>query len=374
MNLKGHSEKEVLSLLKNAMQKNTPYNKVLSAMCTIPHPIAVKAHMDFINSNMGDFGLFPGTRELEEEVIKMMGNMLGNRNACGYITTGGTESNIQALRSARNMSKKEHPNMIVPLSAHFSFDKIADVLGIEIRKASLDKEFKVDIESVANHIDDNTIALVGIAGSTEFGQIDQIDRLAELALSNNLFLHVDAAFGGFVIPFLDKKYDFDFSVKGVTSITIDPHKMGMSTIPSGGILFREEACLLPLEIDTPYLTIRKQHSLAGTRTGASVAAVYAVMMHLGQEGYRKIVKNCMKMTDMLVEGSRELGVEPLIEPVMNIVALDVPELDEVRKKLRAKGWVTSLTRNPKAMRLIIMPHLSEKTIELFISDLGECIH
>jgi tyrosine decarboxylase/aspartate 1-decarboxylase len=150
--------------------------------------------------------------------------------------------------------------------------------------------------------------------------------------------------------------------------------MGMSTIPSGGILFREDACLLPLEIDTPYLTIRKQHSLAGTRTGASVAAVYAVMMHLGQEGYRKIVKNCMNMTDMLVEGSRELGVEPLIEPVMNIVALDLPELDEVRKKLRAKGWVTSLTRNPKAMRLIIMPHLSEKIIELFISDLGECIH
>lgn len=373
MNKKGLSEKEVLSLLTKARQKDTSYDKVLSAMCTKPHPIAVKAHMQFISSNMGDFGLFQGTKELEEEVIRMMGSVLGDANACGYLTTGGTESNIQALRTARNIKTKKYPNMVVPDSAHFSFDKIADILGIEIRKASLDREFKVDIDSVGNLIDKNTIALVGIAGSTEFGQIDPVDKLAQLALSNDLFLHVDAAFGGFVIPYLDKKYDFDFSVKGVTSITSDPHKMGMSTIPAGGLLFKDEACLLPLEIDTPYLTIRKQHSLAGTRSGAAVAATYAVMKHLGEDGYRKIVKKCMKMTDMVVQGTRKLGVEPLIEPVMNIVALDVPDLDEVRKKLRAKGWVTSMTRNPRAMRIIVMPHLKEKSIELFISDLEMCL-
>ncbi len=373
MNQKGLTEKEVLTLLNNAMQKDTSYEKVLSAMCTRPHPIAVKAHMQFIGSNMGDFGLFSGTRELEEKVIKMMGDLLGDARACGYITTGGTESNIQALRTARNLCKKERPNMIVPASAHFSFDKIADLLGVELRKASLDSEFKVDMDSVKALIDDNTIALVGIAGSTEFGQIDPIDKLAQLALSNNLFLHVDAAFGGFVIPFLDKKYDFDFSVKGVTSITADPHKMGLSTIPAGGLLFREEACLTPLEIDTPYLTIRAQHSLTGTRSGAAVAATYAVMMHLGREGYRKIVGRCIKMTERLVEGVQEFGVEPLIEPVMNIVALDVPDLEEVRKKLRGKGWMTSITRTPRAMRLIIMPHLSEEALGLFISDFGECL-
>jgi len=373
MNQKGLCQEEVLSLLTKARQKDSSYDKVLSSMCTKPHPIAIKVHMQFISSNMGDFGLFQGTKELEEEVIQMMGSMLGDGNACGYLTTGGTESNIQALRTARNIKNKKHPNMVVPDSAHFSFDKIVDLLGIEIRKASLDREFKVDIDSVGNLIDKNTIALVGIAGSTEFGQIDPIDKLAQLALSHDLFLHVDAAFGGFVIPFLDRKYDFDFSVKGVTSITSDPHKMGMSTIPAGGLLFKDEACLLPLEIDTPYLTIRKQHSLAGTRSGAAVAATYAVMKHLGEDGYRKIVKKCMKMTDMLVQGTRKLGVEPLIEPVMNIVALDVPDLDEVRKKLRAKGWITSITRNPRAMRIIVMPHLNETSIELFISDLEMCL-
>lgn len=373
MNQKGLREEEVLSLLNNARRKDISYDKVLSAMCTRPHPIAVKAHMQFIESNLGDFGLFPGTRELEEKVIGMMGSLLGDPDACGYITTGGTESNLQALRAARNLNRKMHPNMVVPSSAHFSFDKIGDVLGIEVRKAGLDNEFKVDVDSVTGLIDDNTIAIVGIAGSTEFGAIDPIDELAEIALHHDLFLHVDAAFGGFVIPFLDKKYDFDFSVKGVASITADPHKMGLSTIPAGGLLFKEESCLLSLEIDTPYLTIRKQHSLTGTRSGAAAAAAYAVMMHLGKEGYRKIVDRCIKMTGRLITAAQEFGLDPLVEPVMNIVALEVPGLDEVRKKLRAKGWFTSITRAPRAMRLIIMPHLDEEKLEMFISDLRECM-
>ncbi len=373
MNQKGLSEKDVLSMLDAARSKDTSYEKVLSAMCTMPHPVAVKAHMQFIESNLGDFGLFQGTKELEEKVIMSMGELLGDPGACGYITTGGTESNIQALRAARNLSGKKHPNVVVPSSAHFSFDKIADLLGIEIRKAELDSVFRVDIGSVEGLIDDNTIALVGMAGSTEFGQIDPIDKLAKLALSHDLFLHVDAAFGGFVIPFLDKKYDFDFSLKGVTSITADPHKMGLSTIPAGGLLFRDGSCLSRLEVDTPYLSIRKQHSLTGTRSGAAVASTYAVMMHLGKEGYRKIVDGCMKMTGRLVDEAQELGVEPVINPVMNIIALDVPALNEVRKRLRARDWFTSITREPRAMRLVIMPHLNDEALTLFISDLRECL-
>ncbi len=373
MNQKGLTEKEVLSLLTIAQMKDTSYERVLSSMCTKPHPIAVKAHLQFIGSNLGDFGLFAGTREIEQEVVKMMGSLMGDPHACGYITTGGTESNIQALRTARNLGNKKNPNMIVPESAHFSFDKIADLLGIEIRKAALDNEFKVDINSVKSLIDDNTTALVGIAGSTEFGQIDPIDRLASMALSQDIFLHIDAAFGGFVIPFLEKKYQFDFSIKGVSSITADPHKMGLSTIPAGGLLFREESCLTTLEIDTPYLTIRKQHSLTGTRSGAAVAATYAVMQRLGINGYKEIVGRCMKMTDMIVKGVHDLGIKPLLPPVMNIVALDVPDLDDVRKRLRARGWFTSITRNPRAMRLVVMPHLSEEAVEMFIADLGNCL-
>src|SRR3989304_4329912 len=120
MNQKGLLEKEVLALLDSARIKDTSYEKVLSAMCTRPHPIAVKAHMQFIESNLGDFGLFSGTKKLEEKVIRIMGEMYNDPNACGYITTGGTEPNIQALRIPRSLDHKRHHQIVLPSTAHFS--------------------------------------------------------------------------------------------------------------------------------------------------------------------------------------------------------------------------------------------------------------
>lgn len=370
MNDNGVSEKEIFAFLDETKARDTTYERVLSAMCTHPHKIAVKAHMQFIESNLGDFGLFPGTHDLELEVMRMMGDLMNGPSVHGYVTTGGTESNIQALRAMRNICNIRNPNVIIPESAHFSFDKIADMLEIEIRKAALDSEFKVDMDSMKSLVDEHTIGLVGIAGSTEFGQIDPIKEMSELAVEKGIFLHVDAAFGGFVIPFLKNPPAFDFALEGVTSIGIDPHKMGLSTIPSGGLLFRDLKHLHHLQTHTPYLTVDTQYSLTGTRSGATVAGTYAVMKHLGKDGYRRIVDQCMELTDMVVAGAREIGIEPLIEPVMNVVALDVPDADLVRKRLREEfGWQVSITRTPRALRLVLMPHLTTENIELFLHDL-----
>jgi tyrosine decarboxylase/aspartate 1-decarboxylase len=223
-------------------------------------------------------------------------------------------------------------------------------------------------------IDENTIGLVGIAGTTEFGQIDPIEGLSDIALEKGLFLHVDAAFGGFVLPFMDMEYRYDFDVEGVTSITIDPHKMGLSTIPSGGLMFRKAEYLDDLEIHTPYLSINKQYSLTGTRSGAAVASTYAVMKHLGREGYRRVVDQCMEQTEEIVAGAKALGIETVIDPVMNVVALRVPEADDVRKRLLDEfGWHVSITRDPRALRLVIMPHINDTTIALFLDDLEKLI-
>ncbi len=370
MNDNGVSEKEIFAFLDETKIRDTTYERVLSAMCTHPHKIAVKAHMQYIESNLGDFGLFPGTHDLELEVMRMMGDLMNGPSVHGYVTTGGTESNIQALRAMRNICNVKKPNVIIPESAHFSFDKIADMLEIEIRKAALDSEFKVDMDSMKSLVDEHTIGLVGIAGSTEFGQIDPIKEMSELAIKKGIFLHVDAAFGGFVIPFLKNPPAFDFALEGVTSIGIDPHKMGLSTIPSGGLLFKDLKHLHHLQTHTPYLTVDTQYSLTGTRSGATVAGTYAVMKHLGKDGYQGIIDQCMELTDMVVAGAREIGIEPLIEPVMNVVALDVPDADLVRKRLREEfGWQVSITRTPRALRLVLMPHLTPENIELFLHDL-----
>jgi len=367
-------EDAVMRILEEARARDYRYDRLFSTMCTLPHPIAVKAHEMFMETNLGDPGLFPGVADLEERVVAMMGEMLGCPGASGYLSTGGTESNIQAIRAARNEAGRRDGNIVVPASAHFSFDKIGDLLCLEVRKARLDEKLRVDLSSVESLLDKKTVALVGIAGTTEFGQVDPIPELASIAEERGIHLHVDAAFGGFVLPFLEKKIAWDFSVPGVSSITIDPHKMGMSTIPAGGLLFRRRECLSALETDTYYLTRPKQASLTGTRSGAAAAATYAVMMHLGREGFKEMVDYCMGLTRHLLAGARKIGVLPVIDPIMNVVALRVPDPSNAREKLMERDWHVSMTREPnQALRLILMRHMSRENIDLFLGDLQEII-
>ena len=365
---------EVISILERTRERDYRYDRFFSTMCSRPHPIAVRAHDMFLETNLGDPGLFPGVAGLEEEVVRMLGDLLGCPQAQGYISTGGTESNIQAIRAAKNQAGKRGGNIIVPASAHFSFDKIGDLLSLEVRKADLDSRLRVDTASVKALIDDRTVALVGIAGTTEFGQVDPIEELADIALEWGVHLHVDAAFGGFVLPFLDNGFKWDFSLPAVSSITIDPHKMGLATIPAGGLLFRSHECMNALETETHYLTKARQASLTGTRSGAAAAATYAVMMHLGREGFREMVGYCMDLSRHMVRGARDIGVEPLIEPVMNVVALNVPQPARVRERLMDLDWHVSITREPnRALRLILMKHMSHENIDLFLADLKKVL-
>ncbi len=162
------------------------------------------------------------------------------------------------------------------------------------------------LSSVEELISKNTVAIVGVAGTTELGKIDPVEDLSNICLENDIYLHVDAAFGGYSIPFLNEiGYElpkFDFDLRGVCSITIDPHKMGLAPIPTGGIFFERKNILDAMSIETPYLTENRQSTIVGTRTGASTAATWALMKYLGREGYRKISKDCMEITEILYQG------------------------------------------------------------------------
>ena len=349
-------------------QVNRGYDRVLSSMCTYPHPVAVRAHIEHIHTNLGDPNLFPEIAAFERRAIAILGGLLGAADAVGYITSGGTESNIQAVRASKLISSTRKPNIIVPESAHQSFEKARDFTGVEVRQASLDERYAVDATVVEELVDEDTICIVGIAGTTALGVIDPIPALAQVALENDAFLHVDAAFGGFVIPFLEKKYRFDFTFEGVRSMAIDPHKMGMSTIPSGGLLFKRPADFDALGTNTFYSVER---SMTGTRGGASVAATLAVLEHLGVQGYRNVVRKCMRLTNLCVEEAAEFGVYPVISPVMNIIAFKLPRLQRLALRLTARGWRISVMGG--ALRIVIMPHINETTILEFISDLKELV-
>lgn len=382
MERSGLSENEIFKELSKFKKMDMTHRsgKILGSMCTCPHPVAVKAYKMFLESNLGDPGLFIGTKAMEDEVIHSLGELLGKSNVFGHIITGGTEANIMAMRAARNTAREikagcKNPEIIVPKSAHFSFKKAADMLCLNLKEAQLDQDFKMDIISVEELITDDTVAIVGVAGTTELGKIDPVEDLSKICLENNIYLHVDAAFGGYSIPFLNELgYSlpkFDFDLRGVCSITIDPHKMGLAPIPTGGILFREKKYLDAMSIETPYLTEDTQSTIVGTRTGASTAATWALLKYLGKEGYAKIAEQCMNITWMLYKGVVEAGFKPVTKPQLNIVAFKSDDMstDEIAKRLKELGWAVSISSHPKAIRIIVMPHIKEEHVKSFLKDL-----
>jgi tyrosine decarboxylase/aspartate 1-decarboxylase len=362
MKEQGCSEETLFEFLSRKKGEDMSQGYILSSMCTLPHPVAVKAHLMFMGTNLGDPGLFRGTSSLEELLIERLGNLYSLPEAQGYATSGGTESNIQALRMAKAQSDKEHPNVVLPESAHFSFKKACDILCLEMRTIPVDDGFRMDIECAKEAIDDQTCCLVGIAGTTEYGVVDPIPALSDIAVDSGIFLHVDAAFGGMVLPFMKHHTPFDFSLPGVSTLAVDPHKMGMSTIPAGCLIVRDSESISSLSIDTPYLTVKQEFTLSGTRPGAPVVGALAVLEYLGKEGMRAVVKGCMKNTYRLVEGMETFGFSRVVTPEVN-VATFLPE------KIPAP-WQVSWTRRGH-LRIVCMPHVHAGVVESFLKDIGE---
>lgn len=378
MDEKGLPRSVVIREVRRRLQRDLTYasGRILGSMCTSPHRFARRVYSEYMDRNLGDPGLFPATYELEREVIRMLGLLLSNPDAVGHIVSGGTEANILALWAARNLAKGRRREVILPISAHISFDKAADLLGLRLIKVGLDENFQVDVRAVREAIGPETLAVVGVAGTTGLGTVDPIDELSEIAEHHGIYLHVDAAFGGLVLPFLREMGfevpEFDFKLPGVCSITVDPHKMGLAPIPAGGILFRDGDALKAVSRKVMYLAggETEQSTILGTRPGASIVAVWALMKHLGREGYRVIIRRCMELTWKLAEEVGRIdGLTLVARPVMNIVGIRSTAVDTglLAEELRRRGWAISLLDD--YIRVVVMPHIKISHIRAFLDDL-----
>ncbi|WP_435363130.1 tyrosine decarboxylase MfnA [Haloarchaeobius sp. DYHT-AS-18] len=339
------------------------FDRVLSSMCTPPHPVAREAAERFLATNPGDPATYQTVADLEDDAVAMLGDIVGLDDPAGYIASGGTEANIQAVRMARNRSVSSDPNVVVPESAHFSFQKAADVLAIELRIAPLTDDYTVDLGAVKRFCDEDTAGIVGVAGSTEYGRVDPIPELANIAHRHDALLHVDAAWGGFLLPFTD--HDWHFGHAGVDTLTIDPHKMGQAAIPAGGLLAREDELFDALAVDTPYLESAKQATLTGTRSGAGVASAAAAMQELWPDGYREQYETSVANADFLVDALRERGFD-VVEPDLPIVTADVSS--DLFEALREEGWRVSTTGSDE-MRVVMMPHVTREMLSAFLQDI-----
>ena len=375
MRADGSSRKRVVSRLKKIRQLDPQYRhgRILCSMCTQPHPIAERAYRLFLNSNLGDPGLFPGSAQIEQEVVGDLAMLLHGRGCIGQVVSGGTEANLMAFLAAKNMSRLVAPEVVLPESAHFSFTKICSLLSLKPIYAGLDSSCRVDPAQVEKCVGENTVAIVGTAGTSELGVIDPIEELSRIASLHKVWLHVDAAFGGLIIPFLaEPTPKFDFALDGVESMTVDPHKMGLAAIPAGGILFRHEKGLNCLKTKTPYLTDQCQYTFLGTRSGAGAASAWAVFQLLGTEGYRKIVAKCMKNTRLLYNGLKDMGLILVVDPTLNIVAFRTKDDTKwLAEQLWRREWYVSYVPRYDCIRIVLMPHVKRRHVLDFLKDLAE---
>ncbi|QEN04664.1 tyrosine decarboxylase MfnA [Thiospirochaeta perfilievii] len=350
---------------------------ILGSMCTEPHKMAVKTYKRFLSTNVGDPGLFPKLIQLETEYIASLGRLLSNDSAVGSVVSGGSEANILALWSARNRSEKGKREVIISETCHFSFDKAADLLGLQLIKIPVGNDYKIRVDLVEKAITDKSLAIVGIAGTTGLGVCDPIEELSKIAVKNNLYLHVDAAFGGFVFPFIDNSPKFDFSLDGVMSITVDPHKMGRAVIQSGCIIYRNREIAESINIDVTYLSggRAKNRSVLGTRSGASIAASWMVYNYLGYKGYKKNIDRSMKLTYWFIDEIKKIdGLGVKVQPESNIVGLCASkglDIKEILFKIRERGWAVS--EWPDYIRITFMPHVTKRSLKKFLVDLRSIV-
>ena len=384
---KGIDKREILKLLEKKLSNDYSYDQgfILGSMCTTPLDFGKEVYIKYMNKNLGDPGLFQGTHDLENELINELGELFGSKNnITGTFTSGGSESNIIAMRISKKLRLDiKDPEIVVPVSAHASFDKGADLLGIKLRKAKLRKDFSVDLDHFKSLINSNTCGVVGIAGTTSLGLVDPIKEIGEFIENRNIFFHVDAAFGGFVLPFLQKLGyqipEWDFSIKNVNSITVDPHKMGLGIIPIGGLLLRDRSILNDVGFEIPYLAggNKKHFHIIGTRPGGTVIAFWAIFKHLGIKGFENIVKECMENTYYLQNRITEIdGIKLAAEPLMNIVGLTLENGENICKleeELRKRNWMLGKFINFNLIRIVLMPHVKKEHLTHFIKDLEEIL-
>jgi glutamate/tyrosine decarboxylase-like PLP-dependent enzyme len=250
--------------------------------------------------------VFPSLGWMQHDIVTITTGLLGGdalpederSGVRGYLTSGGTESLLQATRTARDWGRStrgiDRPNMVLATSAHAAFDKGAHWFDIEPRRVPVGPDGAADVDAMAAAMDDRTVLVVGSAPSYPQGVIDPIPQLGALAGERGVLCHVDACLGGFILPFLVTlghiTKPWDLSVPGVTSISADLHKYGYASKGVSVILYRnaELGRLQPFVTSNWLGGLYGSPAMAGTRPAGPIAAGWAVLHYLGEDGYLRL--------------------------------------------------------------------------------------
>ncbi len=387
---RGQSREQVLDRLE-AMRRDDARWKEGRTFSLVYHvsddvsALLAEAYTMFLSENALSPLAFPSLRRMEAEVVAMAADLFhGAPGAAGTLTSGGSESILMAVKAARDRFRAERgitePEMVLPVSAHPAFEKAGHYFGVKAVHVPLTADFRVDVDAMKALITPRTILLVGSAPAYPHGVIDPIEEIAALAAERGVACHVDACLGGFLLPFARKLGHpiprFDFEVPGVTSLSADLHKYGFAAKGASVLLHRTRE-LRRYQFFT-YADwpggLYGSPSMTGTRPGGAIAAAWAILQHLGEEGYLAIARRILDTTHKLREGIASVpGLEVLGAPAMSVLAFASKTIDvyALGDAMEARGWRLDRQQLPPALHLMVTP-AHEPVADLFLEDLRTC--
>jgi sphinganine-1-phosphate aldolase len=347
--------------------------------------VAEEAYRRYSSENALNTDAFPSLRTIQSDVVSMVGDWLQvGEEGAGFMTSGGTESILMAVKAARERGRAEagitQPNVVLPTSAHAAFEKGCYYFGLASRRVAVGADWRADVTAMQAAIDDNTVLVVASAPQYPQGVIDPIGEIAALAEARNINCHVDACMGGVTLTYLARLGEpipaWNFSVPGVTSISIDLHKYGYTAKGASVIMHRTKL----LRSYQTFVTdnwlggVYGSSGVLGTKGGGSMAAAWAVMNFLGDEGYMRVTaaarRACLQLADA-VRAMPELVIRA--EPHATLLAFgaaDAAHLDiyAVADALWRRGWYVDRQGPPASLHCTVSV-VHDGKIEAFVDDL-----
>ncbi len=328
---------------------------------------------------------FVGTQQIEREVLQVLAVDIfkcKDENFDGYVATGGTEANIQAMWVYRNLFKRKHhakqEDIVILCSedSHYSMPKGANLLNLDIAFVPVEFNSREIIESelekiVATQKENGKkyFIVVSNMGTTMFGSVDDPNLYAKVLLKQKVDfkIHIDGAFGGFVYPINTEKTTVNLSNKHISSITIDAHKMLQAPYGTGIFLCKKGLIENVLTKEAQYVS-GMDLTLSGSRAGASAIAVWMILFSYGAYGWFEKISILLMRTQWLCDQLDGLNIKYYRHPRMNIVTIHA---EFIPNELALKYDLVPDTHsgNHKWLKIVIMDHVELDDLIAFVDEL-----
>jgi len=328
---------------------------------------------------------FEGTHKIEKELIDLCAQQIfngENEEFDGYVASGGTEANIQAIWILKNYYMQEFDAaadeiaLVYSEDAHYSMPKAAQLLSLQTVVTSVNEDTREIIKEsvfesvkIAKKKGIKYFIVVMNMSTTMFGSVDDIDAIIDWLddLEIDYKVHIDGAFGGYIYPFAVAQSRYTFQNPKINSFTLDGHKMLQSPYGTGIYLTRKGFMEYALTEEANYVK-GKDYTLVGSRSGANAIAIWMIMRTYGSDGWKAKIKGLLNKTSRLCGNLDDRGVEYFRNPDMNIVTIRAKYIsEELAHKYLLIPDVHDAT--VKWWKIVVMDHVKQGLLDQFLADL-----